>query len=170
MDDWYSVGDNWSDNPPKPQQDTEIDSKKLIEMLFGRSKSYTPEQVEAVKRLAKGWALNKNYYKKTVDSFVQHVIGVTPKSLDKKKPTRKEILENTKIVISPAEALKEREALHGIEVVMEYLKVSKKTVYNWTYHGSTTRIPHLKVGKKLLFRLSQIDKWLKKYHTENEKL
>jgi len=49
----------------------------------------------------------------------------------------------------------------NIEQLMAYLpdRPSKNTVYKWT---TTGRIPFFKLGKKLFFKKSLIDKWNEK--------
>jgi excisionase family DNA binding protein len=56
----------------------------------------------------------------------------------------------TVITIDPQPLLTVDEAVH-------YLRISKNTLYGYTSKG---RIPHIKQGKRLLFRKSQLDAWL----------
>jgi excisionase family DNA binding protein len=56
----------------------------------------------------------------------------------------------TVITIDPQPLLTVDEAVH-------YLRISKNTIYGYTSKG---RIPHIKQGKRLLFRKSQLDAWL----------
>jgi len=44
-----------------------------------------------------------------------------------------------------------------IDKLSEYLKISKATIYGKT---SRNELPFIKKGKKLLFKKSEIDKWL----------
>ena len=49
----------------------------------------------------------------------------------------------------------------NIEELAEYIHMSKSTIYKGTM---TNRIPHIKAGKKLLFRQDTIDQWLQKFN------
>jgi len=53
-----------------------------------------------------------------------------------------------------------------IEDVMEYLGVSKRTVYDWVHVGY---IPHVKFRKIIRFRLEDIDKWIKQRQHKGRK-
>ena len=48
----------------------------------------------------------------------------------------------------------------------EYIGVKKSTIYQWTHIGY---IPHIKMGKFVRFKLSQIDKWLESHSTDGRK-
>jgi len=50
-----------------------------------------------------------------------------------------------------------------VDQVAEYLQVKPSTVYQWTHQGY---IPHVKLGNRLRFRLSQVDRWLEKRSIE----
>ena len=52
--------------------------------------------------------------------------------------------------------LTEKELLTSKEAA-EYTRLAHQTVYDYTHKK---RIPHQKIGKKLLFRVSELDKWL----------
>jgi excisionase family DNA binding protein len=43
--------------------------------------------------------------------------------------------------------------------IAEYLQVKPSTIYQWTHQGY---IPHVKLGNRVRFRLSQVDRWLVK--------
>ncbi len=49
------------------------------------------------------------------------------------------------------------EPLLTVKELCGWLKVKPATVYDWVYRG---KIPHLKVGVLLRFRMSEIDQWL----------
>lgn len=49
------------------------------------------------------------------------------------------------------------EKLIGIKEASDFLKIAPQTIYGLT---SRLEIPHLKKGKKLLFRLSELEKWM----------
>lgn len=53
----------------------------------------------------------------------------------------------------------EYERYVGVKEVALYLDASEKTIYDWTSRGV---IPHYKIGKRLKFRLSQINRWAEK--------
>lgn len=57
-----------------------------------------------------------------------------------------------------------REEIYTIDELSEYLKTPKGTIYWLTYKK---RIPYFKVGKRLRFRKSTIEKWAEKQ--ENSK-
>jgi excisionase family DNA binding protein len=44
-----------------------------------------------------------------------------------------------------------------VDEAVDYLRISKNTLYGYTSQG---RIPHIKQGKRVLFRKSQLDAWL----------
>lgn len=44
-----------------------------------------------------------------------------------------------------------------VDEAVEYLRISKNTLYGYTSKGC---IPHIKQGKRVLFRKSQLDAWL----------
>jgi len=44
-----------------------------------------------------------------------------------------------------------------VEEIAEYLKLRPSTIYQWTHQGF---IPHIKLGNRVRFRISQIEKWL----------
>jgi len=46
-----------------------------------------------------------------------------------------------------------------VEEVAELLSVKKSTIYSWTHSGF---IPHVKLGNKLRFKESEIEKWIEK--------
>jgi excisionase family DNA binding protein len=45
------------------------------------------------------------------------------------------------------------------EQVADYLQVRPSTIYQWTHTGY---IPHVKLGNRVRFRLSQADGWIEK--------
>lgn len=53
---------------------------------------------------------------------------------------------------------REMKRLFTPKEVAEYLAVSPKTIYKWSFQG---RVPYLKLGKTLRFDLKEIDEWLK---------
>jgi len=44
-----------------------------------------------------------------------------------------------------------------VEEIAEYLSLKPSTIYQWTHQGF---IPHIKIGSRVRFRMSQIEKWL----------
>lgn len=51
------------------------------------------------------------------------------------------------------------EAFITIDEVAELLRTPKATVYRWVHEGW---IPNYKVGRRVLFKLSEVLNWLKK--------
>jgi excisionase family DNA binding protein len=49
------------------------------------------------------------------------------------------------------------EKLLSADEIAELLGVKKSTIYQWTHQKY---IPHIKLGNKVRFKPSQIDKWL----------
>lgn len=56
--------------------------------------------------------------------------------------------------------MRETEALWSIEDVAAYLGVPVGSVYKMTAETARIRIPHLKIGGRLRFRRTDIDRWL----------
>ncbi len=52
--------------------------------------------------------------------------------------------------------LKEKELLI-LEEAAEYTRLAKQTIYDYVHKD---KIPHLKIGKKLVFRVTELDKWI----------
>ncbi len=46
-----------------------------------------------------------------------------------------------------------------VEEIADYLQVKPSTIYQWTHQGF---IPHVKLGNRVRFRLSQVDKWVER--------
>ena len=46
-----------------------------------------------------------------------------------------------------------------VEEIAEYLQVKPSTIYQWTHQGF---IPHVKLGNRVRFRLSQVDRWIER--------
>jgi excisionase family DNA binding protein len=46
-----------------------------------------------------------------------------------------------------------------VEEIADYLQVKPSTIYQWTHQGF---IPHVKLGNRVRFRLSQVDRWIEK--------
>lgn len=46
-----------------------------------------------------------------------------------------------------------------VEEIAEYLQVRPSTIYQWTHQGF---IPHVKLGNRVRFRLSQVDRWIER--------
>ncbi len=44
-----------------------------------------------------------------------------------------------------------------VEEIADYLQVKPSTIYQWTHKGF---IPHIKLGNKVRFKLSKVDKWV----------
>ena len=44
--------------------------------------------------------------------------------------------------------------------IAEYLAVSHKTIYKWSFQG---KVPFLKLGKAIRFDLGEINQWLKEH-------
>jgi excisionase family DNA binding protein len=59
------------------------------------------------------------------------------------------------------EAMESRalQRLMTVNEIAEYLQVKPSTIYQWTHQGY---IPHVKLGNRVRFRLSQIDVWIEK--------
>ncbi len=53
--------------------------------------------------------------------------------------------------------------LMTVEEIAEYLQVKPSTIYQWTHTGF---IPHVKLGNRVRFRLSQVDRWVEKKAVE----
>ncbi|MBN2226821.1 MAG: helix-turn-helix domain-containing protein [candidate division Zixibacteria bacterium] len=45
----------------------------------------------------------------------------------------------------------------------EYLSVQKSTIYQWTHEGF---IPHIKLGKFVRFKASNVERWLEKMQSK----
>ena len=50
--------------------------------------------------------------------------------------------------------------------IADVLGVSKSTIYQWTHQEY---IPHVKIGRFVRFRQSQVEKWLKKCEIRGRK-
>ncbi len=46
-----------------------------------------------------------------------------------------------------------------VEEIADYLQVKPSTIYQWTHQGF---IPHVKLGNRVRFRLSQVDRWIER--------
>lgn len=46
-----------------------------------------------------------------------------------------------------------------VEEIADYLQVKPSTIYQWTHQGF---IPHVKLGNRVRFRLSRVDRWIEK--------
>ncbi len=46
-----------------------------------------------------------------------------------------------------------------VEEIADYLQVRPSTIYQWTHQGF---IPHVKLGNRVRFRLSQVDRWIER--------
>ncbi len=46
-----------------------------------------------------------------------------------------------------------------VEEIADYLRVKPSTIYQWTHQRF---IPHVKLGNRVRFRLSQVDRWIEK--------
>ncbi len=46
-----------------------------------------------------------------------------------------------------------------VEEIADYLQVKSSTIYQWTHQGY---IPHVKLGNRVRFKLSQVDKWVER--------
>ena len=51
----------------------------------------------------------------------------------------------------------EKDELLNVDQLCAYLKISKSTAYIWAWSG---KIAKIKAGSRLLFRKSDIDRWL----------
>lgn len=51
----------------------------------------------------------------------------------------------------------DNERLLTVDEVADRLQVPKSTIYFWTH---TSYIPHLKIGRFVRFRLSDLDRWI----------
>ncbi|MFZ7131967.1 MAG: helix-turn-helix domain-containing protein [Eubacteriales bacterium] len=61
--------------------------------------------------------------------------------------------------------MSERQTILTISEAVEYTRLSKPTLYRMT---STKKIPFLKVGGKVLFRLEELTAWLNAQSVEPE--
>lgn len=52
--------------------------------------------------------------------------------------------------------LKEKELVDVTEA-SEYTRLAKQTLYDYVHKG---KIPHLKIGKRPVFRVAELDKWI----------
>jgi len=57
------------------------------------------------------------------------------------------------------------EKLLTVEEIAEYLKLRPSTIYQWTHQGF---IPHIKLGSRVRFRVSQIERWLESRATKGK--
>ena len=55
------------------------------------------------------------------------------------------------------------EPMIGVSELCKQLGVSKRTIYRWTENQIHSGIPFYRPGKYLLFRFSEIERWLLKY-------
>ncbi len=46
-----------------------------------------------------------------------------------------------------------------VEEIADYLQVKPSTIYQWTHTGF---ILHVKLGNRVRFKLSQVDKWVER--------
>jgi excisionase family DNA binding protein len=46
-----------------------------------------------------------------------------------------------------------------VNEIAEYLQVKPSTIYQWTHQGY---IPHVKLGNRVRFRLSHVDRWIER--------
>ncbi|MBF9018633.1 MULTISPECIES: helix-turn-helix domain-containing protein [unclassified Oceanispirochaeta] len=58
--------------------------------------------------------------------------------------------------LSPVPELRKKKSLTILET-SEYLNLSKATLYKYT---SEARIPHYKIGSRILFNVAELDEWL----------
>jgi len=49
------------------------------------------------------------------------------------------------------------EKLLTVEQMADYLQVKPSTIYQWTHQRF---IPHVKLGNRIRFRVSKVEKWL----------
>lgn len=56
--------------------------------------------------------------------------------------------------------------LLSVSEVAELLNVKESTIYDWTHSGF---IPHYKLGRRVLFKLADIEKWLKSKYFDGRK-
>ncbi|MCK4358807.1 MAG: helix-turn-helix domain-containing protein [Candidatus Cloacimonetes bacterium] len=61
-------------------------------------------------------------------------------------------------IIEKAILKKEKPHL-DLSELSDYIQISRNTIYQWTSRKQN-KIPHYKVGKKLYFRVCEIDKWV----------
>jgi excisionase family DNA binding protein len=60
-----------------------------------------------------------------------------------------------------------RSALWDIADVSAYLQVPVSCIYKMTARRAVVRIPHIRIGRKLRFRQSDVDRWLTLLTTSN---
>jgi excisionase family DNA binding protein len=56
-----------------------------------------------------------------------------------------------------------------VEEVAALLRVPKSWIYMRTYEGAAETIPHIKLGRHLRFRRSEIERWLEQQNVEGTK-
>jgi excisionase family DNA binding protein len=59
------------------------------------------------------------------------------------------------------------DSLWGITDVSVYLQVPVSSIYKMTARKAAVRIPHIRIGGKLRFRQSDVDRWLTLLTTSN---
>jgi excisionase family DNA binding protein len=59
------------------------------------------------------------------------------------------------------------EPLWDIAAVSDYLQVPVSSIYKMTARKVAVRIPHIRIGGKLRFRRSDVDRWLTLLTTSN---
>lgn len=67
---------------------------------------------------------------------------------------------------SEQKAITMRDKLLTPEEIADYLGVKKSTIYQWTHQEF---IPHVKVGRFVRFKMSQVEKWLEKREVDGRK-
>src|SRR5687767_7639070 len=60
----------------------------------------------------------------------------------------------------PEVAASAGDALWAVAEVAAYLQLSTHAVYKMTARKASVRIPHIRIGGKLRFRRSDVDRWL----------
>lgn len=55
--------------------------------------------------------------------------------------------------------------LMTVEKIADYLQVKPSTINQWDHTGF---IPHVKLGNRVRFRLSQVDRWVEKKAVEGQ--
>ena len=61
----------------------------------------------------------------------------------------------------------DRGSLWDIAEVSAYLQIPVSSIYKMTARKSAVRIPHIRIGAKLRFRQSDVDRWLTLLTTSN---
>jgi excisionase family DNA binding protein len=54
-----------------------------------------------------------------------------------------------------------------VEELAKYLKVTKKTLYNWIW---LRKIPYFKINGKILFEKNEVESWIKEHYVPEKNI